>query len=223
MELTRGEALLGVNPYVVSSHNYPTLEMERIAIGEKVINANHAPIAQEYLKKGCPQGHRAKLWALVLGSTIKENVHLLKKILLRNLKILCFQHRQWFAFLKESVFQFDLMIDKLIIKDIHLTAANDDQYFVFEDVLFQANISIIKEKHWMTFLFFMFFQIMLCFSRDSEVLEHMAPKTQMQVILKGKVESTLNFPPSGTIPFHGFTMYGGYLSNFYIINLTLIN
>lgn len=30
------------------------------------------------------------------------------------------------------------MIDKLIVKDIHLTAANDDQYFVFEDVLFQV-------------------------------------------------------------------------------------
>lgn len=30
------------------------------------------------------------------------------------------------------------MIDKLIIKDIHLTASNDDQYFVFEDVLYQV-------------------------------------------------------------------------------------
>lgn len=30
------------------------------------------------------------------------------------------------------------MIDKLIIKDINLTASNDDQYFVFEDVLYQV-------------------------------------------------------------------------------------
>lgn len=49
-----------------------------------------------------------------------------------------FQHRTWFNELKNSVLQLDLMIDKLIIKDIHLTAANDDQYFVFEDVLFQV-------------------------------------------------------------------------------------
>lgn len=32
----------------------------------------------------------------------------------------------------------------------------------------------------------------------------------MQVAVKGKqsTENTLAFPPSGVIPFHGFTMYG---------------
>lgn len=33
----------------------------------------------------------------------------------------------------------DLMIDKLIFKDVQLTASNDDQYFVFEDLLYQVN------------------------------------------------------------------------------------
>ena len=50
--------------------------------------------------------------------------------------------------LKESVITTDIMLDKLIIKDVQLTAANDDQYFVFEDLLYQ---------------------ILLCFSRDTEV------------------------------------------------------
>ena len=31
------------------------------------------------------------------------------------------------------------MVDKLIIKDVQLTAANDDNYFVFEDFILQVN------------------------------------------------------------------------------------
>ncbi len=37
------------------------------------------------------------------------------------------------------------------MKDVQLTAANDDQYFIFEDMIYQA---------------------MLCFSRDTEVRPH---------------------------------------------------
>lgn len=86
------------------------------------------------------------------------------------------------------------MIDKLIIKDIHLTASNDDQYFVFEDVLYQ---------------------VMLCFSRDGEILKSIPNQSYMQVTLKGKQlpnasDNVMPFPPSGVIPFHGFTMYGKY-------------
>ena len=44
--------------------------------------------------------------------------------------------------------QVDIMLDKLIIKDVQLTAANDDNYFVFEDQIYNT---------------------MLCFSRDTEV------------------------------------------------------
>ena len=50
--------------------------------------------------------------------------------------------------LKEAVITVDIMLDKLIIKDVQLTAANDDNYFVFEDQIYN---------------------IMLCFSRDTEV------------------------------------------------------
>lgn len=37
------------------------------------------------------------------------------------------------------------MVDKLIIKDVQLTASNDDQYFVFEDVLYQVSNSMYIE------------------------------------------------------------------------------
>lgn len=33
----------------------------------------------------------------------------------------------------------DLIVDKLVFKDVQLTATNDDQYFVFEDILYQVS------------------------------------------------------------------------------------
>lgn len=72
-------------------------------------------------------------------------------------------------------------MDKLIFKDIQLTASNDDQYFVFEDVLYQ---------------------IMLCFSRDIEI----ASQIQFEKYpVKGR---NYDGPPSGVVPFHGICMFG---------------
>lgn len=36
----------------------------------------------------------------------------------------------------------DLIVDKLVFKDVQLTATNDDQYFVFEDILYQVRTDI---------------------------------------------------------------------------------
>ncbi|XP_043797622.1 TBC1 domain family member 19 [Apis laboriosa] len=151
VELAKGMPLLGVNPDMPSSENFANLEEERIYIGEKILKSNHAPIAQEFLKRGAPRALRGRLWSLVLGSAVKQN-------------------------------------------DVQLTARNDDQYFVFEDVLYKT---------------------MLCFSRDSEVLapvttDRSAGGQVIHAVLQGKpatLENTLVFPPSGVIPFHGFTMY----------------
>ena len=57
-----------------SAGNYPNLEAERAHLGEKVLASNHAPIAQEFLKRGAPRALRGKLWALILGSGVRENV-----------------------------------------------------------------------------------------------------------------------------------------------------
>lgn len=56
---------------------------------------------------------------------------------------------------------------------------------------------------------------MLCFSRDSEVMQCLKGSTgnPLTVTIKGKQtspDSVTVFPPSGIIPFHGFTMYGMY-------------
>ena len=58
--------------------------------------------------------------------------------------------------------QVDIMLDKLIIKDVQLTAANDDNYFVFEDQIYNT---------------------MLCFSRDTEVSNKYLGQKQIFVFL----------------------------------------
>ncbi|KAK0087299.1 hypothetical protein PV325_001336 [Microctonus aethiopoides] len=175
-ELSQGVTLLGVNNDMPAFGNFANLEAERTDLGEKVLKSNHAPIAQEFLKRGAPRALRGRLWSLVLGSVVKET------------------DRNYYEELKNMVLQYDIMVDKLIIKDVQLTASNDDQYFVFEDVLYKT---------------------MLCFSRDSEILasvstDRSAGGQVIHAVLQGKpaaLENTLVFPPSGVIPFHGFTMY----------------
>ncbi|KAI4885018.1 hypothetical protein NFI96_013419 [Prochilodus magdalenae] len=102
--------------------------------------------------------------------------------------------------LKAAVIHHDLLVDNLIYKDVKLTASNDDYYFVFEDFLYQ---------------------VLLCFSRDTAVLEHFnynsatPPKSYIQG-KTGAEEFAVVYPPNGTmslgfflgvIPFHGFSMY----------------
>ncbi|XP_041973233.1 TBC1 domain family member 19 isoform X2 [Aricia agestis] len=166
-----GEPLLGVNPGMPSSMpGFVSLEAERIALGERVAALGYAPVTQEFLKKGSPQCLRAKLWTQVLGAETSS------------------QHATYFNQLKKCVLEVDLMIDKLVFKDVQLTASNDDQYFVFEDLLYQ---------------------VMLCFSRDSEVLDQLAGHigAAVTVPVRGRHGDVTTFPPSGVIPFHGFTMY----------------
>ena len=61
------------------------------------------------------------------------------------------QERNHFESLKSHVIRNDVMVDKLILKDVQLTSANDDNYFVFEDLILQ---------------------VLLSFSRDTEVLKN---------------------------------------------------
>ncbi|XP_067293435.1 TBC1 domain family member 19 isoform X2 [Pseudorasbora parva] len=76
-------------------------------------------------------------------------------------------------------------------EDVKLTASNDDYYFVFEDYLYQ---------------------VLLCFSRDTAVLEHFnynsasPPKSCVQS-KSGSEQCAVVYPPNGVIPFHGFSMY----------------
>lgn len=78
--MSRGEQILGINSSMISSPTYSGLEAERITLGEKVLIKNYAPMAQEFLKKGCPQCLRAKIWNLVLGSAVKPYVNTLNQL-----------------------------------------------------------------------------------------------------------------------------------------------
>lgn len=92
---------------------------------------------------------------------------------------------QYWNKLKSLVLDSDHIVDKLVFKDIQLTASNDDQYFVFEDVLYQ---------------------IMLCFSRDSIIADIIQIKQHSH---KGKYYEA---PPCGIVPFHGICMFGKFKS-----------
>lgn len=39
-------------------------------LGEKIIRQAYAPVAQEFLKKGCPKSLRADIWSIVLNTEI---------------------------------------------------------------------------------------------------------------------------------------------------------
>lgn len=92
-----------------------------------------------------------------------------------------FQHREYWDQLKTTVLNTDSIVDKLVFKDVQLTATNDDQYFVFEDVIYQ---------------------VMLCFSRDSEIADMI--KTDWLNTSKLKQYET---PPNNIVPFHGICMF----------------
>ena len=49
------------------------------------------------------------------------------------------KEREYFLALRDSVVGCDVMVDKLVIKDVKLTSANDDNYFVFEDTILQVS------------------------------------------------------------------------------------
>ncbi|KAK3873594.1 hypothetical protein Pcinc_021399 [Petrolisthes cinctipes] len=158
-----------------------TLADERLLLGQKVVERNHGPLSRELIKSGCPTSLRGVLWHQVLGLEITD------------------KHCKYFEELVKAVNQHELLVDKLIMKDIQLTASNDDQYFVFEDILFQ---------------------VLLCFFRDTEVLSHFEHSSASPplAVARGNTPTPDNlvaYPPCGVIPFHGFTMYAAPLSCLY--------
>uniref|UniRef100_UPI00398E8548 TBC1 domain family member 19 isoform X2 n=2 Tax=Pristiophorus japonicus TaxID=55135 RepID=UPI00398E8548 len=101
------------------------------------------------------------------------------------------QDSLYYEQLKSNVIQHDLLVDSLIYKDVKLTASNDDYYFVFEDYLYQ---------------------VLLCFSRDTLVLDHFSYSSASppKSYIRGKLaleDYAVVYPPNGVIPFHGFAMY----------------
>ncbi|XP_067626036.1 TBC1 domain family member 19 isoform X2 [Eurosta solidaginis] len=132
---------------------------------KRILDTKQAPLCQHFLKKGeTPAPFRGELWSYVLSHG----------------NFMDGQECDHWARLRNKVLTTDHIVDKLIFKDIQLTASNDDQYFVFEDVLYQ---------------------IMLCFSRDTEIASQIQFETYP---VKGR---NYDGPPSGVVPFHGICMF----------------
>ncbi|CAB4017947.1 Hypothetical predicted protein [Paramuricea clavata] len=156
-------------------------ENEWYKLGKRVIEKGSCPAAQQYAKSGCPTGLRRHIWTLILDVGDNE------------------QNKVYFEQLKSYVYEYDLLVDTLIKKDVKSTATNDDQYFVFEDLLYQ---------------------VLLAFTRDTKVLKHFDQMSSSppKSYIRGKLgvhEYAVFYPPNGIIPFHGFSMYAAPLCYMY--------
>lgn len=156
----------------VDDHEDSPFQSDWLKVGQKVISKNHMAAARQYIKQGCSPGLRKQLWSALLGVHISESDVL------------------YYEQLKTYVFEYDMLVDYLIMKDVRLTATNDDSFFVFEDVLYQ---------------------VLLIFSRDTWLLEHFnySTATPPKSYIRGKLgveEFCVHYPPCGIFPFHGFSM-----------------
>ncbi|VDK33326.1 unnamed protein product [Taenia asiatica] len=89
--------------------------------------------------------------------------------------------------LKRKVSQSGLLVDHLVYKEMKLIVSNDDMYFVFVDYIYK---------------------VLLPFLRDPDVLR--CKTKPFQGSISGGNDQTLyltHIPPSGVVPFHGFSMY----------------
>lgn len=146
---------------------------DRIKLAAAILDSKLIHYAQEYIKQGCPMSYRYSLWKQALNVSITGE---------ETLEYDC---------LKQLVVIQDLLTDALIYKDVKMTATNDDQYFVFEDYLYQ---------------------VLLPFSRDIKVLQcfEWSSATPAVSYLSGNLGSKdhkVNYPPNGIVPYHGFSMY----------------
>ncbi|CAF0705607.1 unnamed protein product [Brachionus calyciflorus] len=149
------------------------IEQEKHKNGIKVVEINDIIMTKEFSKTGCTRSLRGKLWAQILN----VNVENLDKI--------------YYNYLKQCVFDYDLLIDSIYYKDVKTKAVNDDQVFVFEDLLYQ---------------------VLLLFTRDTHLLKLyenksiQIPKAYIRPKNGDQRYHPVFYPPNGFLPFEGFTL-----------------
>jgi hypothetical protein len=95
-------------------------EWERNRLASSLTSHASPAAVQEFAKRGCPVSYRAIIWRQILGIVVDDT------------------DVMYYDQLKSGVLQHELLVDSLVYKDVKLTATNDDQYFVFEDYLYQV-------------------------------------------------------------------------------------
>ncbi|XP_062521194.1 TBC1 domain family member 19-like [Corticium candelabrum] len=157
---------LGIDDYVMSE-----FENEHQALGQRVLRSGSVAAARQYVKFGCPMGLRGKLWSMALGVVFDD-----------------FQ-LSYFDQLRSSVIEYDLLMDCIMMQDIRMTSANDEHFFVFEDVLHQVVLALLRDVH---------------------LTDCKQQTTRLKSYIRGHLGSTdfmVTYPPSGVVPFYGFSLY----------------
>ncbi|CAF3054429.1 unnamed protein product [Rotaria socialis] len=101
-------------------------------------------------------------------------------------------HVTYFNYLKQNVIDYDLLVDSLYFKDVKLTAVNDDQLFVFEDYLYQVLLLFSRDTY-----------VQSCFTSSASGCQPARSFIKKKI---GAEECAVIYPPSGIIPFYGFSM-----------------
>ncbi|KAF0313989.1 TBC1 domain family member 19 [Amphibalanus amphitrite] len=142
----------------------------REMLGARLLELDDAPAAREFAKLGVPQSQRGELWCQMLG--VRPDA----------------RHTAKLEELNRAVLQHQLLADRLVARDVQLTAGNDDQYFVFSELL-RATL--------------------LRFLRHTAPLEALTPLPgrPARATAAGAPDTPLAYPPCGVVPFHGFSMY----------------
>lgn len=60
-----------------------------------MLENQHAPVCQEFLKLGAPRSLRGRLWSQILGSNIKSSVNYIRYILSYKLDIMLIYHTEY--------------------------------------------------------------------------------------------------------------------------------
>ncbi|XP_064483029.1 TBC1 domain family member 19-like [Ornithodoros turicata] len=102
---------------------------EREELGNMIFETNDVIAAREFLKSGCPHSLRRHFWSLVLGIEAAEKV------------------QEEFEKLKKRAIKYEFFIDQIMFKDNCSTVCNDEEYFVFQDIVCEIIVAFIRDTY----------------------------------------------------------------------------
>ena len=154
-------------------------------------------LSREFSKQGCIKSLRAKLWSQMLNINLEPLVMSHQLSMQLKIKIiqfmLYFKDTIYYNYLMQCVLDHDLMIDTIYYKDVKTIPTNDDQVFVFEDLLYQVLLLFSRDTH-----------VLKCYEKYSVQLA----KGSLKGVPAADKASQVIYPPNGFIPFEGFSMLG---------------
>ena len=113
---------------VVPVHILPGISQRVGQQAVQAINSGLHPLGREVCKYGCPASVRFRLWCMALGIDPKT----------ANLK-------KHFEALKDQVIEKAHFLDNFLFVDINLCISDDDEYFVFEDMVYQLALAFLRD------------------------------------------------------------------------------